>query len=201
MTKKEYLDSLRSALSKVTNTYLDNRIDYYAEMIDDRIEDGMTEEEAVASMESVDAIVEATKLETPLPALVAEKVKETKQRVQKSDDKILIIILAILASPIWIPILAVLFGVGVAILSVIFALIVSLFAIVVGFIIAGIALLVAPFFSFGNATTSTPMIISSIGAAFFMVGVGGLLYKPVVNLSKSMINGVKNMINWIKKKL
>lgn len=202
MTKIEYLNLLRDALSKVTNNYLDNRIDYYSEMIDDRIEEGMSEEEAVASMESIESIVEATKLEKPLPTLVAEKVKEKNEELKKSDNKALIIVLLILASPVWLPIACVVAALGIALLACAFSVVITIFAVLIGIIAMGIGCLISPFFMLGNNTAlSAPLVISCIGSSLFLIGVGGLLVNPAIRLFKMIMNGFKKLITSIKKKL
>ena len=59
MNKTEFLDALRHALGKLPSYEVEQSIAFYAEMIDDRIEDGMSEQEAVAALGSVHAIAEA----------------------------------------------------------------------------------------------------------------------------------------------
>ena len=50
MNKSEFLNSLEEKLKELPKDEIRKTIDYYDEMIDDRIEDGMTEEEAVKSI-------------------------------------------------------------------------------------------------------------------------------------------------------
>lgn len=56
MTRVEFLTQLDHKLSMMSKEEADQYLDYYAEMLADRMEDGMSEEEAVASLESVDTI-------------------------------------------------------------------------------------------------------------------------------------------------
>lgn len=56
MTRVEYLTELDRRLSALSKEQADEYLAYYAEMLADRMEDGMSEEEAVASMERVDVI-------------------------------------------------------------------------------------------------------------------------------------------------
>lgn len=49
MRKEEFLAALRTALGKLPEQEILASLDFYAEMIDDRMEDGATEEEAVAA--------------------------------------------------------------------------------------------------------------------------------------------------------
>lgn len=57
MTRKEFLIELDRRLDSLPREDADQYLTYYAEMLADRMEDGMTEEEAVASMERLDTIV------------------------------------------------------------------------------------------------------------------------------------------------
>ena len=50
MTKKEFLSALSRGLSKLPRKEREERVNFYAEMIDDRIEEGMPEPDAVASV-------------------------------------------------------------------------------------------------------------------------------------------------------
>ena len=56
MTRKQFLNDLYRRLGSMSTEEAEQHLTYYAEMLADRMEDGMTEEEAVASMESVDTI-------------------------------------------------------------------------------------------------------------------------------------------------
>ena len=47
MTKNAFLSELRAALSALPEQEQNERLRFYAEMIDDRMEDGMTEEEMI----------------------------------------------------------------------------------------------------------------------------------------------------------
>lgn len=56
MTRVEFLTELDRRLSSLTKEQADEYLAYYAEMMADRMEDGMSEEEAVASLESPSVI-------------------------------------------------------------------------------------------------------------------------------------------------
>ena len=75
MNKEEYLDAIRGRISAMPADDINRFMDYYSEMIDDRMEDGLSEDEAVADMGSPDAAVEQILEEMPLTKLVKEKIK------------------------------------------------------------------------------------------------------------------------------
>ena len=50
MTKQEFSDKLKKLLSSLTEEEISERIGFYLEMIDDRIEEGLSEDEAVSAV-------------------------------------------------------------------------------------------------------------------------------------------------------
>ena len=54
---------------------IEERLEFYSEMIDDRIEEGKSEFEAVREIGDVDEVVSQIASETPLYRLVKEKAK------------------------------------------------------------------------------------------------------------------------------
>ena len=61
MTKLEFIDELRKKLSGLPAADVEERLSFYSEMIDDKIEDGCAEDEAVFSIGSIDEISEQLK--------------------------------------------------------------------------------------------------------------------------------------------
>ena len=59
MTKQEFLRALWNKLSALPSEDVGRALDYFSEMIDDRMENGLTEEEAVAAV---------SLLQPPMPA-------------------------------------------------------------------------------------------------------------------------------------
>ena len=57
MEKEEFLEELRNRLNGLPQKDIDERVSFYSEMIDDRVEDGMTEEEAINNIGGIDEVV------------------------------------------------------------------------------------------------------------------------------------------------
>ena len=57
MNKTQFLEELSRRLEGLSDAERRIALDFYAELISDRMEDGMTEEEAVAALGSIDQIV------------------------------------------------------------------------------------------------------------------------------------------------
>ena len=92
MNKQEFLDAIRARLGELSPADAARSLDYYAEMIDDRVEDGLSEAEAVAEMESVDEIAAQILSET------APQQPKRPRRLRSWE-----ILLLILGSPLWLP--------------------------------------------------------------------------------------------------
>lgn len=118
MTKYEFLGKLRESLSGLPQKDIDERLSFYSEMIDDRIEEGLSEEEAVAAAGSVQEIVAQIVADIPLARLAKERVKN------RGRLKCWEIILLVLGSPIW-------FSLCVAAVAVVISLYVSLWSVII----------------------------------------------------------------------
>ena len=99
MKKKEFLKELENNLKGLPQRDIDERVEFYSEMIDDRIEDGKTEEQAVAEIGSIDEVVDQIAKDTSLVRLVKNKIKP------KRSIGGLGILFLVLGFPIWFPLL------------------------------------------------------------------------------------------------
>lgn len=117
MNRSEYLAALGANLSALTESEIEKALAYYDEIIADRVEDGLTEEEAVAGLDPPAKSAERILLDSPLNVLVKSRLKSQKK------PSAIVIILLVLGFPLWSSLLAVL-------LSIVLTLYVSLWAIV-----------------------------------------------------------------------
>ena len=72
MKKEDFLNKLRIKLSNLPKEDLDERINFYSEMIDDRIEDGFQEEEAINDIGTLDEVSRQVIANYPLKKLIKE---------------------------------------------------------------------------------------------------------------------------------
>lgn len=192
MNKQEYLEAIRSRISAMSADDVNRFMDYYSEMIDDRVEDGLSEEEAVADMGSPDAAVEQILEDMPLTKLVKEKIKP------KHELKAWEVVLIVLGSPVWIPLLITALVLLLTLWIVAFALLISFYAVVLSFVAAGIGGLICaiPLFIANSPYTAVLML----GAALIGIGIAILFVvsvKPVTvgifKVCKASVNGIKRM--------
>ena len=161
MNKSEFLNALSDRLSGLPEREKEERLNFFIEMIDDRIEEGISEEAAVAELGGLDDIVSQILSEIPISSLVKEKVK--KRRRFRTWE----IVLLAIGSPLWLVLLIAAFVVLLSVYVVIWAADVSLWAIfgaLVGFAVGGIAVGIL-FAACGHALSGIALIGASIACA------------------------------------
>ena len=191
MIKEEFLEKLRSELSGLPKQELEERLGFYSEMIDDRVEEGCTEEEAISKIGSADEISAQIISDIPLSKIAKERINP-KRRMRVWE-----IVLLVLGSPIWISLAIAAFAVILALYVVLWSLIVSVWAVfvslaacAVGGIIAGIF-----FVTGGNGLTG----IAIIGAGIVCAGLAIFSFIGCKQSTKAIIYLTKNIALGIKK--
>ena len=137
MKKNEFAMELTQRLSFLPWEEIQDRVNFYREMIDDRMEEGLSEEEAVAQIGSVEDIVAQIIADTPFTKLVKEKLKP-KKRMKAWE-----IVLLVLGSPIWLALGISAFAVVLALYICLWAVIVSLWPVFGSLVGGGFGLMVA----------------------------------------------------------
>ena len=190
MNKTDFLLALEEQLSALPWEEVSDRWDYYSEMIDDRMEEGLSEEEAVAELGTVNEIAAQILADIPLSALVKKKLKS--QRRIKAWE----IVLLVLGSPIWLSLLIAAFAVVLSLYISLWAIIISLWAVFVSLIVCALA---------GIAVGILWAVIGKIFAGVAMIGAGILCTglsiflffgckaatKGAALLAKKMVLGIK----------
>lgn len=191
MTKKDFLELLRVKLKNLPKDDIEERVNFYSEMIDDRIEDGYSEEDAIKEIGNVDDISREIISKTPLKTLIKEKTDVIKKKYDTKD-----ILLLVLGFPLWFPLLVSVFVVILSLYISIWAVLISLYAsalaLAAGFIgglILGIVNLVN-----GGLPVILGFSIASGGLAILLFFGCLELTKLYIKLTKKMIIGVKYFI-------
>lgn len=193
MTRTKFILELSGKLSGLPKDDIEKSVEFYTEMINDRMDEGMSEEEAVAAIGSIDVIAEQILGEIPMVKLVAEKVKP-KRKLRAWE-----IVLLALGSPIWISLAAATFAIIISVYVCLWAVEICIYAANITFFAGGVA---------GLGLTVVYFIQSNVGAALFVLGAGilcvgiGLLMLGVCRKStKSMIVLTNKICLGIKKML
>ena len=190
MDKKEFLSALEARLAGLPEADRQSSLDFYAEMLDDLMEGGMTEREAVASLGSVDAIAEEILMDTPLPKLIKAKMKP-KRRMRAWE-----IVLIAVGSPVWFPILIALFAVALSLYITLWAVVLSLYAADLAFAVSAPASIIAAIALFVSGKPAAALLF--LGAGLVLAGLTvlwlllcNLTAKGTWQLGKLTLRGIK----------
>ena len=192
MTKEAFLSELRNGLAGLPQDDTEERLSFYAEMIDDRMEEGISEEEAVAGIGPVSEVIRQIISEIPLSRIVKEKIRP--KRTLRAWE----IVLLVLGFPLWFPLLIAAFAVLLSLYLALWALLVSLWSIEVSLAalaLAGIAVSVlqAVRGQFLPAVFLLGAALFCGGAAVFLFPACTAASKGLVLLAKKAVDSLKNL--------
>lgn len=161
MTKINFLLSLNEKLSDLPREDVEERLSFYSEMIEDRMEEGLSEAEAVAAVGSAEEIAAQILGEDPRPA-GRPKIKAWE------------ITLLILGFPLWFPLLVAAFAVAVSLYVSLWAVIISLWAVFAALAVCALALLIGGIVSAFGAMIS--LGIALVGGSLVCAGLSIFLF-------------------------
>lgn len=192
MNKKEFLDDVRGRLAGLPEADIDKALEFYEESIQDRIDDELTEEQAVAGVGTPEEIAQQILMDTPLSKIVKANIKTS----ERKSVRVWEIILIVLGFPIWFSVLMALFAIALAIAIVFLALIIVFFAIVLAFGVAGIAGIFASIMSLagGNGMSA----LTTLGVSLILIGLALLLFIPAKAVTLWLIELMGRFVKWIK---
>ena len=130
MNQEIFLQTLRLRLQALPEAERERCVEDYRGMILDRMEDGASEEEAIAELGSPEEIARQILEEVPLTTLVKERVRP--KRSLRGWE----LALLILGAPVWLPLMIAACAVG-------FSLIVTVFAVLFAVLVTGVAVAIS----------------------------------------------------------
>lgn len=190
MTKQEVLERLRNGLSGLPQSDIEERLAFYREMIEDRMEEGLSEEEAVAAVGAVPEIIAQVIADTPLTKLAKERIKPNR-RLRTWE-----IVLLALGSPLWL-------SLCVAAVAVILGLYISLWSVIVS-LWAAFGSLAACFigaFLSGIIFACTGKLLAGcalIAAGFVCAGLSIFVFYGCKAVTKGIMRFTKGIALWLK---
>lgn len=193
MRKQEFLAQLHKGLSGLPQSDIEERLAFYNEMIEDHIEEGLSEEEAVSAVGSVDEIVTQITADIPLTKTTKEKIKSNKPNRRLTTGEI---ILLVLGSPLWL-------SLGIAAIAVILSLYISLWAVIVSLwaVFASVAacsiggVLTCIFFTLNGLRASG---VAMLAAGILCAGLSIFLFFGCKTVTNGVLILTKKMAIWIK---
>ena len=198
MTKKEFLSELEMQLHGLPKQDIEDRVLFYSEIIDDKMEEGLSEEDAVFQLGSAQEIAKQIIADTPLLKIVKSK------KMNSSESKWWFFPLLIIAFPVVFALLASGFAVFISLYAVIFSLVIGLWAVCIS-IIASLWAVFASFIAcaiggfFGGVILSVSGDFSQglalIACGLVCVGFVVLSFKALKIVTKGLLSVCKIITN------
>lgn len=185
MNKNTFMEEVGKRLDGMPASDVKRSLDYYSEMIDDRIEDGEDEEAAVAAMGTVADVTDRILSESNV------KAPHSGRRL-----KVWEIVLIILGSPIWVTLAVAAVIVVLALYAVLWSVVAAFYAVVFSLVCAALVCLVAAVAMLVTGSPSNAMLI--LGMCFICAGIAvfgffGCLVttKGILHLSVKLAKRIK----------
>lgn len=185
MKKSEFLAELKKRLAGLPEEDIKESLDYYGEIIDDRMEDGMSEEEAVATVGSPAQVASKIWGDIPIPAF--DKEQTAPRRSLRAWE----IVLLVLGSPIWLSLLAAAAVVIIAVYIVMWSALAVLYAAEIVFGVGAV---------FGIVYSTVILIQGSIGTGLFLLGAGIVLAGLSILTFHGCIYATRGLL-WLSKRI
>lgn len=198
MTKNAFIAALSTRLAGLPAEDLERSLEYYGEYIADAMEDGKSEEEAVALLGSPDEIAAQILSDIPLMKLAKNRLKP------KRALRVWEIVLLALGAPIWLSLVIAAVAVVIAVYAALWSGVISLFASTLAMGVSALGGVLAA--AYLAVTGSFAAGLFLFGAALFVAGLAILfcylsLYtaRGVLWLGRKIWLGIKRM--FIKKEV
>ena len=187
MTKLEFILALKDKLSHLPQNEVAERLNFYCEIIEDRVEEGLSEQEAVEAVGSVEDIAAQIASEIPLRAPATRKKRQPAW----------VIVLLALGCPVWLSLLFAAVAVALSLYAAAWSVIVSLWATFAALVGSSVGVLGGGLVLAFSANSVVGMAM--IGAGIVLAGLSVLFFV----LCKAATDGAalltKKTVLWTKK--
>lgn len=190
MNKQQFFEYLQHEIRSLPRGEQEKAIFYYREIIDDSMEEGLSEEEAVARLGNVSDVVREIFISSD----------ERRKASIPTGRKVLISILLALGFPIWGSLVLVLLSLVLVAFILVWIPLIILGSLALAFFLAGIWAIVGSPFLF---VTAAPAGIAQLGAGITVLGLSilsviGLCYtvKGVKKACSALYRFVKKILGW-----
>ena len=187
MSRDAFIGELRHRMAGLPQQTVERTVEYYGELIADSMEDGLTEEEAVARLGSLDEIVASVVKDTPLTQIVQTRVQEGKKKGISG----WVILLLVLGAPVWLPVLIAVLAVLFALFIALWAVVIALWAVVAAVILTGLAAMVAGVVELCRLHLPQGLVL--LGGGLVCLGLCALLFL----LMKLITVGTVKLCKWL----
>lgn len=193
MTKGEFMQKLAQLLEPLSEEDREKTLSYYLEMIDDSMEEGLSEEDAVSKLESPEEIARKIKSESSLEGDIQGSQQQNHPHHSTSRKNINTILL-ILGFPLWFPLMMVFLVLTIVAYILIWIPIVVLGAVFIACAVAAIASVASGCFLLAS---DLPTGLMALGGALACGGLAIFTYCAVFYAAR----GLAKCSAWLSRKI
>lgn len=191
MNKQEFLGQLSKELLGLPQDEIDEQLEFYSEMIEDRKEEGLSEEEAIAAVGTAQEIVTQVVNETPFVKIAKEGIRP--KRMLNVGE----ILLLALGSPIWLSLAVVAFAVILSLYISLWSLIVSLWLVFVSLAACSVGGMITCIIFALSGRIATGIAI--LAAGIVCAGLSIFMFYGCKEATKGIVVLAKKIAHFIKK--
>lgn len=182
MTKLKFLLELEKKLSGLPQQDIEEQLTFYCEMIEDRVEEGISEEEAVAQIGTVEDIAAQILSEHTVGAPIYGEEMVTAEELPAAEEKVKHtfktweLVLLIAGSPIWFSLLIAILAIGFSLFAAFWSIVISLWAVFASLVACAVALPIAAVYFIctgyaysGLVVIATSLVCGGLGILFCYV--------------------------------
>ena len=188
MTREMFFNELRRKLKGLPKDDIETRIAFYDEMINDLMDEGLSENDAINKIGPVDRIVDEIASDTSLTKLVKESIRP-KRKMSAME-----IVLLIVGFPLWFPLLLTAFILTLVGYLLIWVLVLVMYVIEFSLgavVLSGIVVFAMTLFEEALNYVAIGSAIFACGAILLTFPLAKLVTKLTINLSRNIVLGIK----------
>ena len=192
MDKQAFLDALWQALQDLPQDDVLESLEYYEEILDDSMEDGMTEQEAVAQLGSPLEVAQRIRMDMPLTTLVRARAKRRHMRAWE-------IVLLILGSPVWLPVLLSVVLILLSVYIVIWAILICLYVVAAALAVSFVGAVGLAVWTIRSQDLLHGTFL--LGCGLICGGLSILLFLVSKGLTRAVARGTASFVRKCKKRI
>ena len=188
MTREIFFNELRGKLKGLPKDDIETRIAFYDEMINDLMDEGLSENDAINKIGPVDKIVDEIASDTSLTKLVKERIRP-KRKMSAME-----IVLLIVGFPLWFPLLLTAFILTLVGYLLIWVLVLVMYVIEISLgavVLSGIVVFAMTLFEEALNYVAIGSAIFACGAILLTFPLAKLVTKLTIKLSRNIVLGIK----------
>ncbi|MGI6770950.1 MAG: DUF1700 domain-containing protein [Acholeplasmataceae bacterium] len=193
MRKEQFIEELKVKLRGLPKEDIEDRLSFYSEMIDDRVEDGLSEEEAIQEIGTSDEIASKVIESTSLTKIVKEKVR-LKRKLEAWE-----IVLIILGFPLWFPLLVMVLTFILVFTILLWSAVIVLWSVEGSLIVGAFSFLIESVIILFSGTFAAS--VATLGVSLLSAGVAIFLFYACAKVTELTAKLTRKIILSIKKAL